>query len=90
MRIVCILLTTHVDFLSALTPTRLGTIPLKTGSSLAHVLGTTASAEKQALKCEREFCQRVAGSVTERNGTDRNGPERTTTLCFKALHFEAS
>ena len=40
MRIVCILLTTHVDFLSALTPTRLGTISLKTGSSLAHLLGT--------------------------------------------------
>jgi hypothetical protein len=81
MRIVCILLTTHVDFLSALSPTRLRTIPLKTGSSLARLLGTTASAEKQDLKCEREFCQCAAG-----NGTERHIPLRFKVLHSRALH----
>ena len=33
MRIVCTLLITHVDFLSALTPTRLGTVSFKAGSA---------------------------------------------------------
>jgi hypothetical protein len=79
MRIVCILLTTHVDFLSALTPTRLGTISLKTSSSLARLLGTMASAKKQVLKCERTFCQCAAG-----NGTEWNIPLR-----FKVPHSKA-
>src|SRR6266478_7451036 len=29
------------------------------------------SLQKQVRKCEREFCQCVAGSVTERNRTER-------------------
>src|SRR5882672_10897218 len=41
------------------------------------------SLQKQVRKCEREFCQCVAGSVTERNGTERNRTERTPTFSLE-------
>src|SRR5712691_9925163 len=72
MRIVCILLTTHVDFLSALRPTRMGTIPLTTGRSLARLLrydGLAAKTSPEMRKGILSVCRRQRYG-TERNRTD--------------------
>jgi len=85
MRIVCILLTTHVDVLSALTPTRLGTIPLTTGRSLARLLRYDDFAAKTSQEMRKgilSVCRR------QRYGTEQNGTD--SYLSFRALHFEAS
>src|SRR6266481_763442 len=77
MRIVCILLTTHVDVLSALTPTRLGTIRLTTGRSFARLLrydGFAARTSQEMRKGILSVCRR------QRYGTERNRTERTPTF----------
>src|SRR6266571_9163293 len=81
MRIVCILLTTHVDVLSALTPTRLGTIPLTTGRSFARLLrydGFAAKTSPEIRKGILSVCRRQRYG-TEQNGTERNRTERNRT-----------